>query len=736
MRMRFYSKSWLQLLGAWLLLCSAGLVEAGIETTKHNLSATSGIATHRATSEERICLMCHTPHNSDPAGPLWNHKLSGATYTPYSSSTLNAAPGQPTGSSKLCLACHDGTIAVGALLNMPGAVQGYTGMGDPFYDGTIPGLENMITGAANLGIDLSDDHPISFVYDLALAGYSLELNDPAVLTAEVRLDGNNELQCTSCHDPHDDTNTKFLRKGFTEGGFGSPLCIECHNKDGWGADNQHRESVAEWNGTAPNPWHIDGQNVASDSGSTPKSNGCESCHQPHTAPVAQRLLKQDGESDLCMVCHNGNVTVTYDMDTPYGYTYNHMTDNVSYDGKHAPMRESTNHEVRETSYISESGGPNTLEDDRHAECQDCHNPHWARKGVSPDVDFTPRNGTAWPNQGANGGTAMDVSPVLKGVWGVEPDWSGAPASGDWDNSVGDWPGTYTESFTEVDSVDYQYQLCLKCHSYYAYGDTPPDDPWNNYDWSEQDDDAGGPLNPVPRWNGSQTDQAMEFNTNNPSFHPVGGKADGNNDFKMNAGAIDYKASLVDYLTPDSTMGCVDCHYNSNASYVTTGLAKGPHGSETWPILGAPYDESTGQTSPNSSDHLCFNCHKKGVYGGDTSCDETDGTAWQQTGFSNGLVASPTDKNLHCFHSKVEQVPCVGCHTALPHGWKRPHFLIAYDDTSPYNAHARAKWPGSSPARYQYGMDSSTNFNTLPGEWAYAVCHTGGAGDVVNCGTLP
>ncbi|MFQ6108814.1 MAG: cytochrome C, partial [Candidatus Aminicenantales bacterium] len=62
-----------------------------------------------------ICIVCHTPHNADTsvsAAPLWNHDVTTATYTLYSSSTLDATLGQPGDISKLCLSCHDGTVAI------------------------------------------------------------------------------------------------------------------------------------------------------------------------------------------------------------------------------------------------------------------------------------------------------------------------------------------------------------------------------------------------------------------------------------------------------------------------------------------------------------------------------------------------------------------------------------------------------------------------------------------------
>ena len=102
---------------AGLLFCSLTVTAMGqnpqsIVFTKHNLSV-SGPGSLRASTEADICIFCHAPHNTTGVGPLWNHALSAATYTPYSSSTLKATVGQPTGASKLCLSCHDGTVALG-----------------------------------------------------------------------------------------------------------------------------------------------------------------------------------------------------------------------------------------------------------------------------------------------------------------------------------------------------------------------------------------------------------------------------------------------------------------------------------------------------------------------------------------------------------------------------------------------------------------------------------------------
>ena len=93
--------------------------------TKHNLSV-SGTGAIRASSELQLCVFCHTPHvpRQYASEQLWNHQSSSAEYTLYSSDYLTnlnySAPNQPNARSKLCLSCHDGTVAIGAVYNNGG----------------------------------------------------------------------------------------------------------------------------------------------------------------------------------------------------------------------------------------------------------------------------------------------------------------------------------------------------------------------------------------------------------------------------------------------------------------------------------------------------------------------------------------------------------------------------------------------------------------------------------------
>ena len=99
-----------------MLSSVAAAQQSSIIHSPHNLSA-GGPGAVRASSEQEICIFCHTPHNAAPIQPLWNRNVPVNAYTVYSSNSLVAVPGQPTGSSKLCLSCHDGTIALGSVLS-------------------------------------------------------------------------------------------------------------------------------------------------------------------------------------------------------------------------------------------------------------------------------------------------------------------------------------------------------------------------------------------------------------------------------------------------------------------------------------------------------------------------------------------------------------------------------------------------------------------------------------------
>lgn len=182
--------------------------------SKHDFTA-SGFAWY--TSDE-ICIICHTPHTADltvAEAPLWNHEVTSATFTPYSSTTFDAQPGQPDGVTKLCLGCHDGTTAVDSWGGTTGEIVW------PSFHGDV------------MGTNLGNDHPVSFTYDAALASADGELADPTAVSsglggtiADDMLTGG-KIQCNSCHDVHNGTGLEYL---LVKSNAGSGLCLTCHEK--------------------------------------------------------------------------------------------------------------------------------------------------------------------------------------------------------------------------------------------------------------------------------------------------------------------------------------------------------------------------------------------------------------------------------------------------------------------------------------------------------------------------
>lgn len=344
-----------------------------ITQTPHNLSVSGGGGSHdiRSVTETRICIFCHTPHHATSVTPLWSREISPLTiYVPYQSPTIKANPQQPRGSSRLCLSCHDGTIALGLLA------------GGKDLDPTLKAFrdmppENDPRRNPNLGSDLSDDHPVSFVYSY---GVNLELNDPATLQAQgIRLEQGTYVECISCHDPHNNQYGNFLVKDVSI--RHDALCTTCHNKEGWNdADTTHRTGGTRFAGVSAQ--------VAAD--------GCISCHLPHSAQKGEHLLRLSqvgaGEETNCYLsCHR---------DVPYSNVWSQFNSSIY---THTVQNYSDVHTADETLPLSAGK--------KHVECVDCHNPHRAGWQGAPLGDPAPQLPPA--------SVAPDVNGPLRGVRGVD-----------------------------------------------------------------------------------------------------------------------------------------------------------------------------------------------------------------------------------------------------------------------------------------------------------------------------
>lgn len=359
--------------GAW---CQPGN-QALVTGTVHNLS-TSGPGGIRSTSESGICVFCHTPHSASSVAPLWNRYETTTTFEIYpAGGSMQGVPGQPAGSSRLCLSCHDGTSALGMVRSRATVIpmQGVTAQG------------RLPAGASNLSASLADDHPISFVPSLTDAEIALPPPGHAVA-----LDAQGQLQCRSCHDPHDNTRGDFLVTDPDQGA----LCVVCHDKRDW-AISRHGHP------TEPQYQQLVGQ-------------ACSSCHVPHGAAVAPRLLRQ-AEETLCYSCHDGaqnnswEVASLYNITSQFAKVSRHPLTLASV--VHDPGEGPVNSFPAPSAYLPEQSPAAP----RHVECADCHNPHSA---LSTDVPGGP-------------------SGSLNNVWGIG------------------------ENGLRIAPVTAEYQVCLKCH---------------------------------------------------------------------------------------------------------------------------------------------------------------------------------------------------------------------------------------------------------------------------------
>ncbi len=754
MRSRLLSSSTMAVALVGALLCIAApllgpaMAErfADIANTKHNLSV-SGPNTTRS-NEDRICVFCHTPHaaNEQAPPPLWNRQLSGAIYRPYTSGSFDAGRrsgwltsvegGQPDGASKLCLSCHDGTVALGSVLVLDGRQNQKIEVSGTAAGGTMPEGRGAQTGfTRRLGTDLTNDHPISFTYDdrLAIRDGELRLpsSTPEVGSRKPRRQPvlpltDKKLQCTSCHDPHiRDTvaeNIKFLRLNRFQKlpAMGSQfdkqrdqICLGCHDKEGW-VDSAHANmSVADETYTAraanlrefpigARVWQI----------------GCLNCHDAHSVPGSRRLLREATDSvtrpkvagnsaieEGCYQCHSSTEHVLN------GQGSGSRVPDIKRDFQsRVRMPIDKRPEVHDIGTGREpQAGKDFIESrrllgrgndrNRHVECTDCHNPHRvirnrvfnAAPGV-PDAVGTRDRSPGVPQTNIASG-------VLRGAWGVEPIYSspdflvpptlftvkrGNPPVGASTEASAPW-------------VTREYQICLKCHSRYGYTRPP-----------ELGRSPGGTppgTNDVRRF----TDQAMEFQapladrgeptrvvrgagisgmsdvvSEHRGWHPVIGPTGRTLAIRGGPrGPANPNLWLPPWNQPDQigrqTMYCSDCHGSGTAPGTIipqggeNGRSWGPHGSNNNFILKGNLSARTG--APGTEGDICFKCHDYKRY----ATEEGEGF---KSGFSDDS-GNDERQNLHAFHAdEIGRLQCTWCHVAVPHGWKNKALLVNLNDVGP------------------------------------------------------
>lgn len=722
------------------MLLLAGGTEAAqrvsdIAATPHNLSA-SGPDGVTAVTQDQICVFCHTPHGAmnDPGTPLWNRSLSNQTYTVYTSSSLDSEDimgqlDQPGGSSKLCLSCHDGTLAIGTVGVLGGQQNVDILMSGTDPDGSMPIGAGVQTGATrDLGADLTNDHPISLNYDSTLAAADGELRDPAsephigvrspgfrplVPLEATGAGGNAQIQCATCHDPHiRDVNPaepiKFLRLNRLQetepvgGDFDSEndiACLACHEKAGWNTSAHASSVVADetYTGTI-------GALRDLPAGTPAWQAACLNCHDSHTVHGARRLLWEGTDSpsvpkvggtsaieETCYQCHGSTPVVSNtagevrDIQSDFLLpTRMPITSPDQQAGIEVHDVDNANLEESDTLL-----GKNAL-NNRHAECPDCHNPHRVMRN-----ELFNGSGADNPTHAHSAAHSNLASGALSGAWGVEPVYGSAnfpslPIS--YQIKTGD-AGIGASTAVTNEWVTREYQVCLKCHSDYGYFDD------NNFPFGSRPI-LGSSLGGTPAGTNGLTqftNQAMEFQApllhrgnasvsdsgagpgyttnNHRSWHPVIGDTGRTVGLRGNMSTNAFLAPWTGAIG-NQTMYCADCHgSNTGPATVEPGGTNpwGPHGSGNNFILKGAWDDQTGgqtrdvpASDPNNG--LCFKCHDFQTY--------ADRNA---NGQSSGFSGDGED-NLHAVHAdRIESMHCSWCHLMVPHGSKNKGLLVNLND---------------------------------------------------------
>jgi predicted CXXCH cytochrome family protein len=207
---------------AALVLTAPTMVAGGtIANTKHNLSSTSTAAIKSATQTD-TCVFCHVVHNSQPGvgRPLWSHTMTtqNLTWAPTTTIRGTTLPTSIASSalagSRACMSCHDGTVALGDLFNGTGG----TVSGPNVTAGKLSGGVNVLNPASS-----QLNHPLGVGRPGAIPGFTnFKVVPPGTA---VNYDAAGNVQCDSCHNPHDNTFPPFLKINPA----GGAICMTCHD---------------------------------------------------------------------------------------------------------------------------------------------------------------------------------------------------------------------------------------------------------------------------------------------------------------------------------------------------------------------------------------------------------------------------------------------------------------------------------------------------------------------------
>jgi hypothetical protein len=630
-----------------------------------------------------------------------------------------------------------------------GAKTGYTrNIGGDGSNGSIP-----------VGADLTNDHPISFTYDSALATADGELVDPGPLPDDTHIENrtpgasrphvpleNDKVQCVACHDPHirdsDSTkNAKFLRlnrfqelaaTGTAFDAANDQVCLGCHDKAGWEGSAHANSGVATQTYTAAAATQRD-----FDAALPVWKAGCLNCHDTHTVQGARRLLREGTDSaatpkaggnpameETCYQCHDDGTGAVLNS---YATVPNIKTDFTTVGNKRMPITTadqpaaSEMHTITDKDFSESTTLLGKTASNRHVECTDCHNPHRVIKNrlFNASTATADAAGTHTHNLTGTQQHSNLASGVLAGATGVEPvygvdTWDTAPTSYTVKKGYG---GVSASTAVSSSWVTREYQVCLKCHSDNAWTTAPTLGSFT----------GGTPTGT----NGltSYTNQAMEFRAptahqgevtapgwatnNHRSWHPVMDKTG-------RTAAIRGNMNPNNFLDPwndatgtnigNQTMYCSDCHGSDTGTGNYTvvpaggedGNPWGPHGSSNDFILKGTWTNETGAVGTETSG-ICFKCHDWNNYAnGGNAAPQLSGFRLAAAGA--GCPLNNPTINLHTSHANAVggRLECTWCHVAVPHGWRNKALLIDISATVANGGCGSTNVPCNQPPYIQQG----------------------------------
>ena len=308
--------------------------------------------------------------------------------------------------------------------------------------------------------------------------------------------------------------------------------------------------------------------------------------------------------------------------------------------------------------VSSAGWWGTGNANKHVECEDCHDVHTAK---APTYTMTNDNASPRANN-----VAPAISAAVEG-WGVTISGPGVASS------AGNWAGSGTAgsgtpkypTYAKTTSAAYEWQLCLKCHSRYAWGNqTPP----------------AVPSLGANATTAEMTDVGRDFDPSNYAFHPLfrvglnqpGTTLNGNWNSQTARRNISGSTSgnglsntFVDGWLSTSRVTCQDCHTSS-------GVTEGAHGSSSkWMIRAAntavkvtiAAGTVVNINSAATAGSYCQNCHRLDVYGDGAGGGATDtksasllSRANHGSGFTSCMASSKVPNQVN---------GCNNCHGGRP-----------------------------------------------------------------------